>query len=108
MFLGIILVWTTNVGINTKATYNVSSAASVKNEKNMSFMPSTSLDILDTNKYDAVQAKAIMKCAKIIMCLYSIDLSQVLYISAPKEAVQHAINDNRAMVLLLNSSSFII
>ena len=108
MFLGIILVWTTNVGMTTKATYNISSAASVKNEKNMSFMPNTFLDILDTSKYDAVQAMAIMKCAKIIMCLYSIYLSQVLYISAPKEAVQHAINDNRAMVLLLNSSSFII
>ena len=108
LFLGIILVWTTRVGMVMKAAYNISSAASVKNEKKMSFMPNTFLDILDTNKYDAVQDKANMKCPKIIMCLYSIYLSQTLYKSAPIEAVQIDINVKKAMVLLLNSSSSII
>ena len=38
MFLGTILVWSTSVGMAMKATYKMSAAASVKNEKKMSFM----------------------------------------------------------------------
>ena len=78
IFLGTILVCSTNVGMSTNATYKTSIKVPVKNEKNMSLNPNTFLDILETNKNDVKDATANIKCAKIMMHLYSMFLSQNL------------------------------
>lgn len=94
--------------MTTKATYKISKAASDTNEKNISFMPNTSLDILETCKNDRPHAKAITACAKTIIYLYSMFLSHELYIKVPTNAVQYAINAKSAIVRLLNSKTVII